>query len=523
MIGWIGNTNLEPLKKPRAVAPFDQTMNELLNKRSSLYTRPLDAVALFLSAEDFLKDIAHEAPGRAKTAKAVSELRALLTAVGTYLKRRPGVPFLMNNLVLPPYRVTTDIPDDLERRLNDEIHAFRARHTGFLVLDWERLVRLRGYDALVSDKFAYLGRIRLTQAGFDALSDEAERLLRSHRGSGRKVLAVDADNVLWGGEIGEAGADGLLLSEEELGKAYRDLQKAMKALERTGVLLVLLSKNNEADVKRAFKHPMMVLGWKDFAAKRIDWQPKSENLAAVAEELGLGADAFVFIDDSPVERQRMRVSLPKVAVPEFPSDPSQLKRWFLTQVVYPHFARTALTAEDKARSRSYARRAVRSRAAQKLDTASFLRMLKMKLRVHVNDAPRAARAAQLTQRTNQFNLTTRRYDEAAVRRFMRSKDSLVLTLDYEDKFGKEGTVAAAIVKLKGASAVLDDFMLSCRVIGRRVEHAFMKEIEKALKERRVRTLRASFIPTARNAVASGFLAEAGFTRKSKNEHEKKIS
>src|SRR3989338_4483603 len=400
MIGWIGNTNLDPFKTAdgtRYVAPFGQYMNELVEKGSKLHAESFDAVVLVLDGEEFLERFRSEA---------VEELRHVLSAVRQFLCAKPGSVFIMSNIALPPGSVLTYLDanaasgaSNLEDLLNREIKRLCAEYPNFLVLDWKRLVRLHGYYALVSDKFSYLGRIRWTQEGFSALSKESERLLNAYRGKSRKVLAVDLDNVLWGGVVGEAGREGILLSEEDLGRAYRDFQKHLKALKRTGVLLVIVSRNNEADVEEAFGHPMMALAPGDFVSRRINWKDKAENLADIARELGLGLDAFVFLDDSPVERQRMRETLPQVAVPEFTSDAAELKHWFLEDVVYAHFARTSLTSEDIQRSGSYVREAGRKQAAGKLDAASFLEMLRIRLTPHVNDAEQSARVAQLTQRT----------------------------------------------------------------------------------------------------------------------------
>lgn len=529
-IFWIGNTNLEPMKARAAghrVGPFGQAAQLLLDPRSELYDASAERVFLFLDGEELLKDIYYRIPGPEALTAATGALTTILDAVETFLRARPQARLAISTFVLPPGGVFTYLDANadkgasaLERALNETLARARVRIPGLLLLDWSRLVRLHGYHALYSDTFAYLGRIKLTDLGFEQLALEARRLFDADRSGGRKVLALDADNVLWGGVLGEAGAEGIELSEEGIGRAYRDFQRQLKALKDAGVLLALVSKNNPADIERVWSHPMMVLGPKDFAAKRVNWQDKAANLAEIIDELGLAADAFVFIDDLPAERQRVRTALPGVAVPEMPADAALLKRWFAESVAYEHFARTRLTDEDRSRTRLYQQRSEREKTQKLMSVEDFLRTLNIQADARTARPDDAARAAQLTQRTHQFTLTGRVFDEAAFRAMAGSARQIAAVLDYRDTFGSEGTVGVAVAELAGDAATLEAFALSCRVIGRGVEARLLAFIEAECRRRGARTLKVRYVPGERNQVCAGFLKAFGYADRGAGVHER---
>jgi FkbH-like protein len=522
-IALLSNINMDPLAPLLAdragaearTAGFNQWMAELLDPASAIRREPPDAVFLHLDGEAFLGPAFYAL----QFDDASARLDEALAAIAGYRRAQPAVTVVASNLVFPSYSADTGWAirtpgrslDRLAADWNGQLAGAAAADPGLLILDVARLFRRHGYDRLCDEKYWYLARMRFSGPGFDALAAALAELLAAHRGAARKVLALDLDNTLWGGVIGEEGLHGIILSEEGLGKAYRDFQWSARALKDQGVLLALCSKNNEADAAEAFaNHPMMVLKWDDFAVRRVNWNNKVDNLREIAAELDLGLDAVVFIDDQPAERALVREQLPEIATPEPPSDPAELKRWFLSEVVPRFFGRTALTAEDRDKSAQYERRARRQQAAAGLDLAAFIRSLNIQLKVHVNAGEWIERAAQLTQKTNQFNLTGRRWTAAELSALMRRDDAALYLLEYADKFGPEGIVGEAIVRIEKSAARLDVFLMSCRIIGRRVEFDFLGRVLDDLQRRGVVTVRAEFIPTARNSLAAGFLSAAGF-------------
>jgi FkbH-like protein len=325
----------------------------------------------------------------------------------------------------------------------------------------------------------------------------------------KKLLVVDLDNTLWGGVIGEEGIDGIQLGEDGVGKCYRDFQRAIAGLKRQGVLLAINSKNNLQDVQDAFeRHPMMVLALDDFICKRINWSNKATNMAEIAAELNLGLDSFVFIDDNAVERQLVKENLPEVNVPDFPERPVQLRRWFVDSVVYSHFPRYRLTAEDQRKTEQYQANVGRQKLQESLDLQGFVEGLGITVRFYTDTLEHVDRATQLTQKTNQFNTTTRRYSPAQMRSFMESSSKGVVLLEYEDKFGKEGIVGLSLLDLDKGE--VDSFLLSCRIIGRGVESRFLDEIERQMRETGHRAVTARFISTAKNQPASTLFEDHGY-------------
>lgn len=324
-----------------------------------------------------------------------------------------------------------------------------------------------------------------------------------------KAVVTDLDNTLWGGIVGEDGFNGLQLGGEYPGAAYRELQRALLDLHHRGVLLAICSKNNPPEAMEVLeKHPGMLLRPQHFAAMRINWTDKVQNLREIAAELNIGVDALAFLDDNPAECQRVRLELPEVTVLELPSNP-MLFAPLLRQ--HPALERLTLSAEDRNRSHYYSEQ--RQRAASQQTAGSveeFLRSLDQHIEIlPVNEAT-CARVAQLTQKTNQFNLTTRRYSEQEIGEFQCSGQSEIFSVRVTDRFGDNGIVGVMIARREGAACIIDTFLLSCRVIGRTVETAMLAFLLDRARIHGVERLEGWFLPTRKNAPASDFYAKHGF-------------
>ena len=306
----------------------------------------------------------------------------------------------------------------------------------------------------------------------------------------RKVLALDLDNTLWEGVVGEDGIDGI--------SPRTDFQREIKALKDRGILLVALSKNNPEDVEPVWSDRRMVLKREDFVAMAIDWGCKADNLGRIAGELNLSADAFVFVDDNPVQREEMRAKRPEVAVPEFPPDLSRL------------FPARPLTAEDRDKTEQYRAEAERRRLAASVPHGEWL----ARLGIHT-DVRRAAtedvpRLAQLSQKTNQFNVTDSRLTEGEVGALLADPRQVVLVLRAGDRYGEQGLVAFARATVDGTRAEIADFVMSCRVMDRGIEDALLAALERELAARGVTTVTAAFRPTGRNEPARTLFARLGY-------------
>ena len=347
-----------------------------------------------------------------------------------------------------------------------------------------------------------LGSMPWSMKGLRAIKDEIGRLLRAMKGERKKVLAIDFDNTLWSGVIGEDGANGV--------RPFAEFQRGLRALRERGVLLVGLSKNNAADVEPIWDDPRMALKRDDFAALRIDWNDKAANLADVAKELNLGADSFVFIDDNPAERAQMRAMRPEVAVPEFPAEEKDLPK-FLRRVARLYFPEMRLTDEDKAKTAQYRAESARREFASGLSVDDYLKGLEIWADVHPVRESEIPRVAQLSQKTNQFNVLTNRYTVDDIGMFVRDGSHLIVSVCAGDRFGDQGLVAFVHATVSGEGATVLDWVMSCRTMNRRLEFAVEDRVEDMLYARGVRKLHASWRNTLKNAPVARLFDSFGFS------------
>jgi FkbH-like protein len=467
------------------------------------------------AAEDLLAALYAGDPGGEELVTA--RLEELSGAVSAALERRPGATVYV--VAFGSHRVPNPHvldPRDPRRgqvaveRFVDGVRDLAALSPRVVVVDWDWHVRSAGAAGLVDDRLWYLGRMRLGPAGLAELADLVARHAAAYHGRARKVVAVDLDGTVWGGVVGEVGVNGLELGDEELGLAFREMQRELIRLHDTGTVLVAASKNNRADVVEAFEgHPAMELRLSHFAAERIDWQDKATNLREMAAELGLGLDSFVFLDDNPVEREWVRAALPEVLVPELPEDPAERPR-FLRECGL--FDRVTLTDADARRAETYKAQGTRTR----LRTAApsfedFLRSLEQEVAIDPVGEADLPRAAQLCQRTNQFNLTTRRHTIADLERMLADERTEVFQVSVRDRFGDSGVTGLAILRHAGEASEIDTLLLSCRVLGRRVEEALLAFLARRAAAAGAHRLEGRFVPTAKNAQAAGFYPDHGFS------------
>jgi FkbH-like protein len=522
MLRILSNVNLEPMRcelsgEDVSFAGFNQLDRELLDSSSPLYSPDVREVWIFLDAEELLKDRLYSCPEPGSADAVLAELNSLLGRIAEYAQHRDDALVTVNTLALPPRTIFNHFDANggksvqaLEDAMNSAVTSVSQKVPNLLVLDWRMIVKDSGYANLADDRFWYLARARWNKRALRSLATEYRRIRTAYTRAPKKVLLLDLDNTMWGGVLGEAGVNGIELSEDGVGKAYREMQQVLKGLSAIGVLLAIVSKNNEADVVEAFeRHPLFALRLDDFAARRVNWSPKPQNIIEIAEELSLSFDAMVFLDDNPVERDLVRASLPEVAVPDFPTDPTMLKTWLLTEIVPEYFQRLRLTREDQQKAGQYRANAARREFARRATVEEYICGLGIQLCVHVQPWDFRQRVTQLIQKTNQFNLSGKRYTEKEVHHFLGAPDSDVFALEYGDRFGKEGIVAAAIVKYQDSEAVIDTFVMSCRVIGRNVEFHFLKAIVSHLVDCSIKTVRAEYVPTPKNAVSSSLYLRAG--------------
>ncbi|HEY6465165.1 MAG TPA: HAD-IIIC family phosphatase [Candidatus Acidoferrales bacterium] len=400
----------------------------------------------------------------------------------------------------------------LAGKLNEQLLAFREAHPWFYVVDHLSLVLQHGVDALYDARFEASAQIYFSPKGSRLLSGLWFRVLRSLERPQKKVCVVDLDNTLWGGILGEDGPDGLQMADSGVGSAYRRFQRSLLELRRNGILLTACSKNNPKEAMAVLQsHPDCLLRPNDFAHIELGWGLKSEAIARTAQKLGLGLDSFVFVDDSAVEREEVLQALPLVDVLDSSGDPTRLVG-MLSQ--YPGFDSLRQTDEDRKRADSYLEEVHRGEVKSKAASAEdFYRSLGLKLGIFSARGEQAVRLHQLLMKTNQFNMTAERIPVEEFRELLDDRNYMVLGLRVSDRFGDSGITGLAIVDRRHPQAWrVRNFLLSCRVLGRTVENAFISWLVERALSSHADTVELRFLATERNQVAYGFLETSGGKR-----------
>jgi FkbH-like protein len=466
---------------------------------------PVDADAVIVHVDVDSLRMGAEGRGRADY---------IIELVEQWVQRNPGIPVLLNTALCrpaTPFSFADPIRDDgavaIAVRWSEAMRRIAARAPLGVVVDLAHLLVEHSLADLITSRYWYAGRVRYSREGFAAIGALYRSVLDSLTTAPRKVLVVDLDNTLWGGVVGEDGVQGIALGEDGAGRCFRDFQFALRGLADAGVLLAVLSKNDPGVLDEVRSgNAMQVLGPDDFVDIDAGWDPKPGRIAAMASRLGLGLDAFVFVDDSPFERGAMEQAMPGVAVPAFPDRPEALVDWLLDDIVPTYFARAVLSDEDRSKTAQYHARRARQVAAG--DISAFIDGLGIDLTFVVDDMQHLARLTQLTQKTNQFNLTTERLDPRAMAELIEAGTAHVIGVAYEDRFGKEGIVGLAILDTQRGE--MRNLLLSCRVLGRGVEDAVLREVEDRARVAGVKRLAARYIRSEKNGVAADFLAERGY-------------
>lgn len=499
---------------------YNQYPQEMLDPQGPLHRFRPDLILLLLRVEEVMPDLIDEFPSRPAsewaeriTAK-VHELADLIASV----ERSCQAQVIVQNLSLPQggYFGIYDAqhPDGqvyLVESFNRELAAALSDRRSVFIWDFDGLVRSLGHEQLYDPKMWYVSRNPYRQSSYPALVQDLIRYIRSAFGRIRKCVVLDLDNTLWGGIVGEDGFDGIRLGHTYPGNCFRDFQKELLKLYHRGILLAINSKNNEADALEVIdKHPDMVLRRQHFAAMRINWQDKASNLRELARELNIGLDSFIMIDDNPVECELLRQECADVDVVLLPDKP-----WLIPRVPgrLDAVENARLTDEDRRKGDLYRVRAERRELEQRhTNLGDFLQSLQVEVTIEEANGFSIPRIAQLTQKTNQMNVTTRRYTEAQIQAFASDPAWAVFSVASRDRFGDDGIVGVVILELGRDDCRIDTLLLSCRVIGRGIEDAMLAHVADVSRARERHRLVGEFLPTAKNQPAAGLYERLGFNR-----------
>ena len=433
------------------------------------------------------------------------------------LAQRYHCPVIQNNFDRPNYRLmgNRDVWDIHGRtnfisRLNQKFYAYAASHEDFYINDIDYLAADYGLTAWGDAFYWHMYKYAMCLDAIPSLASSLANIIKSLYGRNKKALVLDLDNTLWGGVVGDDGVDGITIGPEvPEGQVYAEFQSYCKALKSIGVVLAVDSKNDEANALAGLNHPDGVLRPDDFVCIKANWEPKDRNLLAIAEELNLGADSFVFADDNPAERSIVAAQVPGVETPVLDGAENYIK--MLDHGGY--FEVTALSGEDLKKTELYHANAQRRRAqAAFSDYGAYLDSLEMKATIRRFEPLYMQRIAQLTNKSNQFNLTTLRCSEDDIRAMAEDAGCLCLYGKLVDKFGDNGVVTVVAGRQQGDVLHLQLWLMSCRVLKRGMEDAMMDAVVADAASRGIKTIRGYYYPTAKNGMVRDFYAEMGYTQ-----------
>jgi FkbH-like protein len=499
------------------LVPFGAWRQQVVDKDSDLYRFQPDVVWFFILTGDLHCDAdLLRKPGcfDQVAEAATTEFAAQLAMVAKHL---PAL-CVVNNLVAPADGVFGNLEGSNAESLSALISKFNwdlagSLPEGSVVFDIAHLAAKFGLDRWEDARLWHHSKHPFALDAQGPVAFAGARLLAAARGRARKCLVVDLDNTLWGGVIGDDGIEGIRIGPDggAVGEAFASFQEWLKALVDRGIALAVCSKNDEELAREPFLHKDgMILKLDDFVSFKVNWGNKADNIRAIAAELNLGLDAFVFVDDNPAERALVRAELPLVAVPEMPPDPSEYVR---TLAAGMWFETLAVTAEDRSRVRSYRENMARTQAqSSATDLASYLSGLRMTAKWGDVDAGSLPRATQLVNKTNQFHLTNTRYSEAQMRALTESPQSWVGQFSLSDRFGDYGIIAVVVLRWDGGDAAIDTWVMSCRVFSRQMEDFIFGTIWNIAKQHRCLRLRGLYVPTRKNTVVAGLYGRFGGTQ-----------
>lgn len=503
------------------IGPFNRYHEEVLNKESGLYKSQPDIIFFFIRVESLLEDMFRVNFPQMETEQIQAELDRVIHDIEQLLiliSQRSEAIIVFCNFIIPTFS-PLGILDNKQKigfkrfyqSLNTGLEESFLNNKQVFIFDLNEVASNYGKDNYMNYPMYYRGSILFNEPFLPRVSYQLMGYIIALKSKNRKCIVLDLDNTLWGGIIGEDELEGIKLNVNYPGNEFVDFQRSILSLNSKGVILAIDSKNNLEDALEVFQeHPHMLIKENHLAAYRINWNDKVQSLIELANEINIGLDSIVFIDDNPVERARVQTSLPEVLVIEMPSSPALFRK---TLEKLNDFNTLSLTKEDLHRGEMYYAKRKRQDLEQQIQSVEeFIKSLEIIAKIKYTDEFVLPRVASLLNRTNQFNLTTKRYTETEVQQMHANpKKFLIYTLQVQDKFGDEGIVGIAIVIRDSTDNwVLDSFLLSCRVIGRKIETAFLYKIIKDAKYHEVKKIKAIFIPTKKNSLVSDFYSIHGF-------------
>jgi len=502
------------------VSGYNQYNQEILNSKSKLYNFSPDVTFLIIDVRNFFGNsfhFAHNISDDERKILAKEKINELKNLIQTF-ENNSKSKLVITTLNVPYYSPNGIIETKLEfgfhemiEEINTSLRQISKNHVSLYVYDFRQFISKFGENNIFDYRQFHLGDIQIAFNFIPYLANDLMSYIKPMCGTNRKCIVLDLDNTLWGGIVGEDGFDGIELGDTPNGKAFVEFQKELLSLWNQGIILAINSKNNLEDAMKVIsEHPNMILREKNFANIQINWDDKAINLKKIADEINIGLNSMVFFDDDKINCERIKQEFPEVLTVNLFGDPSQFST-ILKEL--NDFNVLQRTAEDKKRGEMYSQQRERKNLERNVSNLNdFLNELDIRVKIKKSNNFLIPRISQLTLKTNQFNLTTRRYQEEEIRNLSNDTNFSVGCAQVLDKFGDNGVTGVYIVKKNETYWTIDTFLLSCRIMGRGVENAILSQILKEAKLNGVKELRAEFIPTSKNKPAENFLADYGFTK-----------
>jgi FkbH-like protein len=507
------------------VGDFDSVATEAFDSASALYAFQPDIIIIFQWLDFSSPSLSrhHVRLSEADREEVMSSAHAHMQSVVRAIRVNSKAVVLVANAPLPPSPTLGILDAQLEAghtaaiiRFNADLGKFARDTVNVYILDLMSVLARLGWEGSIDLRMSALARAPFSQRALCAIGDQIGRFFRALYGKTRKCLVLDCDNTLWGGIVGEDGSSGVKIGSSFPGLAYRDFQEVVLNLASRGVLLAVASKNNHNDVMRMFcTHDEMLLREEHFAAIKVNWNDKVQSLREIAKELNIGLDSLVFVDDSGFEIENIRSRLPEVATIHLSSKPVEYASLLAESGLFDSLS---LSSEDRGRTTMYAADRKRAELAPLYaNVEDYLASLNLIADIDRVTPVELSRVFQLMQKTNQFNMTTRRLSEGELDCLISDPKSEVLRLRARDKVSDLGLVGVAILRFHSGVAEVSDFLMSCRALGRGIELAFISRVVSVAFVRGATSVRGNFVPTAKNALCNGFYEKAGFLLISRNE------
>jgi len=494
-------------------AEFDQIESQVFDPASDLHGFGPDTVIIYLAGEK-IRDgfgklpVAERGAFASRFGTRVQALHQALASRGYrtifFNLADPGDAVFGNYAVKVAWSLQNQI-----RQCNAELTRLAGAADDFLVYDLAAFQAELGRAGMFDPKLYYTSKFALTPAVIPQVARGVVRLLAARQGSFLKCVILDLDNTLWGGVVGDDGLDRIQIGDLGLGPAFTAFQSWLKQLRDRGIVLAVCSKNDEANAREPFlKHPDMVLRLEDIAVFLANWEDKATNIRRIKSIIDVDYGAMLFLDDNPAERQLVRESFPTMQVPELPEDPAEYLAFMTT--LNP-FETASYTAQDAQRTNEYQTEARRHQEREKfVDLGDFLKSLAMRASVRGFLPFNIPRVAQLSQRSNQFNLRTVRYTEKQLAELAHSPRHIALAFELKDRFGDNGLISVVILEIQGLVGFVDTWLMSCRVLGRGMEQFVLNTVFEIAAERGLARVVGEYLPTSKNGMVKDHYAKLGF-------------